>query len=110
MLSVVKNCNIDRKTSQTFLGLKFSDVFILLINDKMPTWHFHIMSKKNFMLSVVEHEKSFITLWIASFLISPQNHVVERGGCYSCTTMFHEKNSRTAVNVLKFRTLFSVYK
>ena len=39
----------------------------MLINVKMPTivgvltWHFNIMSRKNFDLSRVEHERSFTT-------------------------------------------------
>ena len=44
-----------------FLGLKLSDdVFILLINVKMPTivGILTFMSRMNYMLSSVEHEKS----------------------------------------------------
>ena len=48
-----------------FLALSFSDVvFIMLINVKMPTTVgiLTFMSRINFVLSCVEHEKSFITL------------------------------------------------
>ena len=48
-----------------FLAFKLSDVvFILLINFKMPTivGILTFMSRINFKLSWVEHEKSFITL------------------------------------------------
>ena len=50
----------------TFLAFKLSDViFIMLINFKMPTivGILTYMSMINFMLSWVEHEKSFITSW-----------------------------------------------
>ena len=44
-----------------FLALNFSDVFILLINVKMPTIVaiLTFTSRINFLLSLVEHEKSF---------------------------------------------------
>ena len=48
-----------------FLALSLSDfVFIMLINDKMPTivGILTFMSRKNFVLRLVEHGKSFITL------------------------------------------------
>ena len=48
----------------TFLAFKLSDiVFIMLINVKMPTivGILTFISIINFMLSWVEHEKSFIT-------------------------------------------------
>ena len=43
--------------------LKFSDVFILPMNVKMPTvvGILTFMTRINFMLSYIEHEKSFIT-------------------------------------------------
>ena len=47
-----------------FLALSLSDVvFIMLINVKMPTivGILTFMSRINFMLSLVEHGKSFIT-------------------------------------------------
>ena len=47
-----------------FLALSLSDfVFIMLINVKMPTivGILTFMSRINFLLSLVEHEKSFIT-------------------------------------------------
>ena len=47
-----------------FVALSLSDVvFIRLINVKMPTFVgiLTIMSRINFLLSRVEHEKSFIT-------------------------------------------------
>ena len=47
-----------------FLALSLSDVeFIMLINVKMPTVFgiLKFMSKINFVLSLVEHGKSFIT-------------------------------------------------
>ena len=48
-----------------FLALSLSDaVFIMLIHVKMPTivCILTFMSRINFVLSLVEHEKSFITL------------------------------------------------
>ena len=48
-----------------FLALSLSDVaFIMLINVKMPTivGILTFMSRINFLLSLVEHGKSFITL------------------------------------------------
>ena len=58
-----------------FLALGLSDVvFIMLINVKMPTivGILTFMSRINFVLSLVEHEKSFITsgpdVWMASIL------------------------------------------
>ena len=48
-----------------FLALNLSDVvFIMLINVKMPkiVGILTFMSRINFVLSLVEHEKSFITL------------------------------------------------
>ena len=46
-----------------FLALSLSDVFIMLINVKMPTivGILTFMSRINFVLSWVEHGKSFIT-------------------------------------------------
>ena len=57
-----------------FLALSLSDVvFIMLINVKMPTTVgiLTCMSRINFVLSCVEHEKSFMTsgpglIWIQS--------------------------------------------
>ena len=52
-----------------FLALRLSDVaFIMLINVKMPTivGILTFMSRINFVLSGVEHEKSFITWYTAS--------------------------------------------
>ena len=52
-----------KKLKSYFHTLKLSDaVFILLINDKMPTIVGKILSRINFMLSRVEHEASFIPL------------------------------------------------
>ena len=51
--------------TKKFLALSLSDVvFIMLINVKMPTvvGILTFMSRINFMLSLVEYEKSFITL------------------------------------------------
>ena len=51
--------------NKTFLAFKLSDVvYIMLINVKMPTivGILTFMSMINFMLSWVEHEKSFIAL------------------------------------------------
>ena len=48
-----------------FLALNLSDVvFIMLINVKMPTIFgiLTFLSRIRFVLSLVEHEKSFITL------------------------------------------------
>ena len=59
--------------TKKFLALSLSDVvFILLINAKMPTivGILTFMSRINFMLSLVEYEKGFITsgpevkLWV----------------------------------------------
>ena len=63
--------------SKIFLVLKSSDaVFILLINVKMPiiVGILTFMSRINFMLSLVEHEKSFIALrpWKATILNVPK--------------------------------------
>ena len=58
-----KKSNQTNKTDK-FLALNFSDaVFILLINVKMPTivGILTFMSRINFVLSWVEHEKCFIT-------------------------------------------------
>ena len=48
---------------QNFLGVKLLDVFIMLINVRMPTIVviLTLISMSNFMLSLVEHGKSFIT-------------------------------------------------
>ena len=49
---------------EKFLGLSLSDVvFIMLINVKMPiiVGILTFMSRKNFVISRVKHEKSFIT-------------------------------------------------
>ena len=48
-----------------FFSLKHTDVFILLINVKMPkiVAILTFMSRINFMLSSDAHEKSFITSW-----------------------------------------------
>ena len=51
-------------TVKMFLALSLSDVvFIMLINVKMPTLVgiLTFISRINFLLSRVEHEKSFIT-------------------------------------------------
>ena len=46
-----------------FLALSLSDVFIMLINVKLPTivGFFAFMSRINSVLSGAEHEKNFIT-------------------------------------------------
>ena len=51
-------------TNKKFLALSISDViFIMLINVKMPTivGILTFMSRINFVLSLVEHGKSFLT-------------------------------------------------
>ena len=47
-----------------FLSLNLSDVFIMLINVKMPTivGILIFMSRVNLLLSLVEHEKKFYNL------------------------------------------------
>ena len=53
----------EESTTTTTTCLSFSDVFIMLINVKMPTIVdiLTFMSRINFVLSWVEHGKSFIT-------------------------------------------------
>ena len=54
-----------------FLALSISDVvFIMLINVKMPTilGILTFMSRTNFVLSLVKHEKGFITLGPDNFV------------------------------------------
>ena len=55
-----------------FLAFNLTHVgFIMLINVKMPTIVM-IYEHDNFILSWVEHEKSFITLGVGSFAQAPR--------------------------------------
>ena len=61
-ISTAHKTNMLKMTN--FFVLKLSDVFILLINVKMPTivGILTFMSRINFMLSKVKHEHGFIGL------------------------------------------------
>ena len=83
-----------------FLALSLSDVvFIMLINVKMPkiVGILTLMSRINFVLSVVEYEKSFITSGLI-FYPGPENlilPILSYPGCHMRAVHWLYCNSHT---------------